>query len=311
MPAGPLATTWAGRAGRGGSGRVQSRDRVGSPVSASGEFPRVGGSTGVGPRRHRRGVTGPRRDPGRLAAGGMGSGPTTDGDYRRARSARWQNGDHEQATDHAVGTGSDGHFRERLRAVRATHDWPVRIPDQPAGNGVLRNVGYVICEQMPGSTLRIGVICNGKVAVNDRQLSRRRCPTRAVPAERRARGAGVRPIRPRSRVARQRRAFSEGDPRPGGTDRTPGFGRYGRDRAVDQRARRADRRWVHSDLIALLGHRYCPPSRPQLMLAVCRPALHCSAPRALNSSTQSRSVSIRRSRSLLVAAPSLSLPQSA
>ena len=145
------------------------------------------------------------------------------------------------------------------------------------------NVGYVTWEQMPGPTLRIGVICNGTVAVHDRQLRADAVPLALFPL------SGGRAALVFDQYGHGTPLLDYGVLSPKGilgrvvTIAHPGSA----DTAATELSVNARGEliaaWVHNDLIALPGS---SPSSPtyktaQLMLAVCRPALHCSAPESV------------------------------
>jgi hypothetical protein len=142
------------------------------------------------------------------------------------------------------------------------------------------NVGYVAWEQTPGPTLRVGVICNGKVAVRDRQLRAHAVPLELFPLS-------------GGRAALVFDQYGHGTPLLDYGVLTP-KGMLGRvatiahpgtsDTAATEFSVNARGEliaaWVHDDLSALPGSSRSSPTykTAQLMLAVCKPALHCAAP---------------------------------
>jgi hypothetical protein len=142
------------------------------------------------------------------------------------------------------------------------------------------NVGYVSWEQMPGTTLRVGVICNGTVAVPDRQLRADAVPLALFPL------SGGRAALVFDQYGHGTPLLDYGVLSPKGmlgrvaTIAHPGtHDTAATELSVNARAELIAA-WVHSDLSALSGSSRSSPTykTAELMLAVCKPALHCAAP---------------------------------
>ena len=144
-------------------------------------------------------------------------------------------------------------------------------------------VGYAVWEQPPGTKLRLSVVCGGRLVVSDRLLVRDAVPLALFPL------AGGRAALVFDQYGRGtpflRYAILSSSGRLGAVARIahPGTRDTEATELSVNPAGGLIASWVHNDVASRPGSSPASPGfkAANLVVAVCKPALHCSAPRAV------------------------------